>query len=39
MQIDGLYDAEIERKLNEKIESQFGNLLSNVLLKADRKLA
>ena len=37
--IDGLYDAEIERKLNEKIESQFGNLLSNVLLKADNEIS
>ena len=28
-----LYDDETERNLNIKIESQFGNLLSNVILK------
>lgn len=37
--IDDLYDRETEKKLNEKIESQFGNLLSNVILKADKEIS
>lgn len=31
----GFYNDEIEDKLNKKIESQFGNILSNKLLLAD----
>ncbi len=36
--IDDFYDKDTENKLNSKIESQFGNLLSNVILKADKEL-
>ncbi len=35
---DGLYDLETEKNLNERIESQFGNLLSNIILKADNEI-
>lgn len=35
---NNLYDIDTEHCLNEKIESQFGNLLSNVILKADKEL-
>lgn len=35
---NNLYDIDIERSLNEKIESQFGNLLSNIILKADKEI-
>lgn len=31
----GFYSNEVEEKLNKRIESQFGNLLSNKLLKAE----
>ena len=34
----GFYNDEVEDKLNKKIESQFGNLLSNKLLLADRTI-
>ncbi len=37
--VDDLYDRDTENKLNVKIESQFGNLLSNVLLKADKEIS
>lgn len=36
---NNLYDIDTERNLNEKIESQFGNLLSNVILKADKEIS
>lgn len=36
---NNLYDIDTERSLNEKIESQFGNLLSNVILKADKEIS
>ncbi len=35
----GLYNDEIELKLNLKIESQFGNLLSNILLQKDKEIS
>ena len=35
---EGFYSCEIEDKLNKKIESQFGNLFSNKLLKANDKI-
>ena len=31
-------DHSTEKKLNEKIESQFGNFLSNYILKADSEI-
>ncbi len=34
-----LYDNETEKKLNFKIESQFGNLLSNILLKKNGEIS
>lgn len=37
--LEDLYDKNTEQKLNKKIESQFGNLLSNVILKADREIS
>lgn len=36
---NNLYDIDTEHSLNEKIESQFGNLLSNVILKADKEIS
>lgn len=36
---NNLYDIDTERHLNERIESQFGNLLSNVILKADKEIS
>ena len=36
--VEDYYDAEIEEKLNKQIESQFGNLLSNHILKFDKKI-
>lgn len=35
----GLYNDEIESKLNLKIESQFGNLLSNILLQNNKEIS
>ena len=32
--IEDYYDSETEKKLNRRIESQFGDLLSNYLLKS-----
>lgn len=32
---NALYDGDTEKALNTKVESQFGNLLANILLKAD----
>ena len=37
--IQGFYDNETEKKLNLKIESQFGGLLSNLILKSERELS
>lgn len=34
----GFYDEETEKKFNLKLESQFGNLLANKLLKAENKI-
>ncbi len=34
-----LYDNETEKKLNLKIESQFGNLLSNILLQKENEVS
>ena len=34
-----LYDHNTERALNTKVESQFGNLLANILLKADHTVS
>lgn len=34
----GFYDDDTEKNLNLKLESQFGNLLSNKLLKAENKI-
>lgn len=36
---EDLYDDETEKKLNKMIESQFGNLLSNYLLKSDKEIS
>ena len=36
--IEGYYDRETEKKLNRRIESQFGDLLSNYLLKCDKEI-
>ena len=33
------YDEKTEEKLNKRIESQFGNLLSNVILKQDKEIS
>lgn len=35
----GLYNDKIESKLNLKIESQFGNLLSNILLQNNKEIS
>ena len=37
--IENFYDAETENKLNLSIESQFGNLLSNLILKRDKEIS
>ena len=34
----GFYNDETEKKLNEKIESKFGSLLSNHILKCDKEV-
>ena len=34
--IENFYDDETESKLNLRIESQFGGLLSNIILKKDK---
>ena len=36
--IEGFYDEETEKKLNQRIESQFGGLLSNLILKQDKEI-
>lgn len=36
---NALYDLNTERALNTKVESQFGNLLANILLKADHTVS
>ncbi len=36
--IEDYYDSETEKKLNRRIESQFGDLLSNYLLKCDKEI-
>lgn len=38
-EITNLYDRDVEQKLNERIESQFGNLLSNVILRAENEIS
>ena len=37
--IQGFYDDETEKKLNLKIESQFGGLLSNLILKRAKEIS
>lgn len=37
--IEGFYDEETEKKLNQRIESQFGGLLSNLILKQDKEIS
>ena len=37
--IQGFYDDETEKKLNLKIESQFGGLLSNLILKRENEIS
>lgn len=37
--IENFYDAETEKKLNLRIESQFGGLLSNLILKRDKQIS
>ena len=37
--IQGFYDDETEKKLNLKIESQFGGLLSNLILKREKEIS
>ena len=37
--IENFYDAETEKKLNLRIESQFGGLLSNLILKRDKEIS
>ena len=37
--IQGFYDNETEKKLNLKIESQFGGLLSNLILKRENEIS
>ncbi len=37
--IEGFYDEETEKKLNLHIESQFGGLLSNLILKRDKEIS
>ena len=36
--IEDYYDSETEKKLNKRIESQFGDLLANYLLKCDKEI-
>ena len=36
--IEDYYDSETEKKLNERIESQFGNFLAKYILKEDEKI-
>lgn len=37
--IQGFYDNETEKKLNLKIESQFGGLLTNLILKRENEIS
>ena len=37
--MQGFYDDETEKKLNLKIESQFGGLLSNLILKREHEIS
>lgn len=37
--MQGFYDNETEKKLNLKIESQFGGLLSNLILKREKEIS
>lgn len=37
--IENFYDDETESKLNLRIESQFGGLLSNIILKKDKEIS
>lgn len=37
--IEDYYDSETEKKLNLKIESQFGNLLANYILKCEGEIS
>ena len=37
--IENFYDDETESKLNLRIESQFGGLLSNLILKKDKEIS
>ena len=37
--MQGFYDNETEKKLNLKIESQFGGLLSNLILKRENEIS
>ena len=37
--IENYYDDEIEKKLNRQVESQFGDLLSNYILKCEREIS
>ena len=37
--IEEFYDEETEKKLNQRIESQFGGLLSNLILKQDKEIS
>ena len=37
--IERFYDEETEKKLNQRIESQFGGLLSNLILKQDKEIS
>ena len=37
--MQGFYDDETEKKLNLKIESQFGGLLSNLILKRENEIS
>ena len=37
--IQGFYDNETEKKLNLKIESQFGGMLSNLILKRENEIS
>ena len=37
--IEDYYDSETEKKLNRRIESQFGDLLSNYILKCDKEIS
>ena len=37
--IEGFYDEETEKKLNQRIESHFGGLLSNLILKQDKEIS